>query len=875
MKHYTPHTIEQEIYQITKKRGYFEINGNAPIAQKDKFFALMMPPPNVTGALHIGHALTFTLQDVITRYKRMQGYITLYQPGMDHAGIATQNIVEKELLKENIKKEDLGREAFIQKVWEWKEKSGGKILSQMQQLGITPAWSRLRFTMDEGLKKSVKTAFKQWYEQGYIYRGDYMVNWCIHDGALSDIEVEYEENQSKLYYLHYRLKDSNQSLIVATTRPETLFGDTALMVNPNDERYQNFIGKKAIIPLVNREIPIIADEAVDENFGTGCVKVTPAHDPNDYEVAKTHNLPSMVVFDSKGILNEIAGEFAGLDRLKAREPLIARLQEEGHIQKIEDYSNQVGKCYRCGNIIEPYISKQWFVSPLIAKEAIQSIHRGESQFFPPQWKNNYNAWMRELRPWCISRQLWWGHQIPVFYCQCGEEFVSLDDSPSCPKCKGSQIKQDPDVLDTWFSSALWAFSTLGWGNGEWGKGTLWEEDDLANFYPNSLLITGFDILFFWVARMLLSGESTLKQLPFKDIYLHALIRDEHGRKMSKSLGNVIDPLEKIQSHGADALRFALCYLCAQGRDIRLSDKDLDLAKNFANKIFNAGHFLLLNLNELNIQSNPLELQSLQTPLGIYLSSLLNATIVDFSNALENYRFNDAASILYRFFWGDFCDWGIELAKAQKQSIPELAHLFLKALKLLHPLMPFLSEYLFQSLQRQNLSHSPSIMISPFPIAEKRDFGIEEEFAIIKDAITAIRRLKIMLDLPASFGGTFFIKAQIKHPETFNLFVCKLAKIQECILVEEKPQNSIGDIGEFCECFLILEGLDLSSILTRCQNQSKKAQTEVDKLQSLLDNPNFVKNAPPQILQSNQEALKQSKIKLDRIKALLQTLKGSK
>lgn len=876
MKTYTPKEIEQSIYQITKERGYFEIHGNAEIAKEDKTFALMMPPPNVTGALHIGHALTFTLQDIITRYKRMSGYITLYQPGMDHAGIATQNIVEKELLKEGIKKEDLGREEFIKKVWEWKEKSGGKILSQMEQLGITPAWSRLRFTMDEGLKKAVKTAFKQWYEKGYIYQGDYMVNWCTHDGALSDIEVEYEENQGKLYYLRYPIKDSKEHLIVATTRPETFFGDTAVMVNPNDPRYKHLIGKKAILPLLHREIPIIADEAVDAEFATGCVKVTPAHDLNDYEVGKRHGLESIVVFDSKGILNQHAGEFVGLERLKAREAILAKLQKENYIEKIEDYSNQVGKCYRCGNIIEPYISKQWFVSPLVAQEAIEAVNQGDCEFFPSQWKNNYNAWMRELRPWCISRQLWWGHQIPIFYCQCGEKFVSLEDSPlSCPRCGGENITQDPDVLDTWFSSALWAFSTLGWGNGEWGKGEVWEEEDLKRFYPNSLLITGFDILFFWVARMLLSGQSMLSSVPFKHIYLHALIRDEHGRKMSKSLGNVIDPLEKIQSHGADALRFSLAYLCAQGRDIRLSDKDLDLAKNFANKIFNAGNFLLLNLDQMGIKEGFSEHLEFQTPLGKYLFSLLNATITDFSHALENYRFNDAGSILYRFFWGEFCDWGIELAKAQKESILELGSIFLTALKLLHPFMPFLSEYLFQALQRRTLENAPSIMISPFPIAQERDQSIEREFAIIKDAITAIRRLKIMLDLPSHFQGNIFIKADVKDSQMLSAFVCKLAKIEECTLTKEKPKNSIGDIGEFCECYLILDGIDLSSVIARCENQHKKIQAEYTKLQNLLNNPNFVKNAPSDVLQTNQEGLKQSKEKLDKIQALLETLKGSK
>lgn len=873
MKTYQPQNIEQSIYQITKKRGYFEVDGNREIAQNDKVFAIMMPPPNITGVLHIGHALTFTLQDIITRYKRMNGYITLYQPGMDHAGIATQNIVEKELLKQGIKKEEIGREAFLKKVWEWKEQSGGGILSQMEQLGITPAWSRLRFTMDEGLKRAVKTAFKQWYEKGYIYQDNYMVNWCTHDGALSDIEVEYEENQGKLYYLRYPIKDSQECLIVATTRPETFFGDTAVMVNPSDLRYNHLIGKSVILPFSHREIPIIADEAVDPSFATGCVKVTPAHDLNDYEVGKRHNLASIVVFDQKGILNENAGEFAGLERLEARERIAQALEKNGFVEKIEEYSNQVGKCYRCGNLIEPYISKQWFVSPRIADEAIKAVNRGDCQFFPSQWKNNYDAWMAELRPWCISRQLWWGHQIPMFYCRCGEQFVSLEDSPSCPKCKGSEVTQDPDVLDTWFSSSLWAFSTLGWGNGEWGKGELWQEGDLEMFYPNSLLITGFDILFFWVARMLLSGKSILSQVPFKSIYLHALIRDQHGRKMSKSIGNVIDPIEKIKSHGADALRFSLACLCAQGRDIKLSDKDLDLAKNFANKIFNAGNFLLLHLDRMGIKEGFRELESFETPLGKYLFSLLNRTLLEFSNALDHYRFNDAGSILYRFFWGDFCDWGIELAKAQEKSIFELGSIFLTALKLLHPLMPFLSEHLYHALQRRTLEDSPSIMISAFPKPQKRDEGIEREFEAIKDVITTIRRLKTMLDLAGSFEGEVFIKAQVTNPSMLSLFVYKLAKIKTCIPTSQKPNNSIGDVGKFCECYIILDDIDLASIITRYENQSKKLQAESAKLQNLLDNANFIKNAPPNVLETTQNGLKESKEKLDKIQALLKTLKA--
>lgn len=872
MKTYNPQEIEQNIYKITKERGYFEVEGNAKIAQKDKNFAIMMPPPNVTGVLHIGHALTFTLQDIITRYKRMDGYRTLYQPGMDHAGIATQNVVEKQLLAQGIKKEELGREKFIQKVWEWKEKSGGMILSQMENLGITPAWSRTRFTMDEGLKSAVKLAFKIWYEKGLIYQGNYMINWCTHDGALSDIEVEYEENVGKLYHLKYPIKDSSEFIIVATTRPETFFGDTAVMVNPSDTRYAHLIGKSVVLPLLNREIPIIADEAVDMEFGTGCVKVTPAHDVNDYEVGKRHDLEFITIFDKAGILNEYAGEFKGLERLEARDVIVEKLQREGFVERIEEYKNQVGKCYRCGNIVEPYISKQWFVSPEAAKGAIEAVDKGKSKFFPSQWKNNYDAWMRELRPWCISRQLWWGHQIPVFYCECGEQFVALEDEPTCPKCGSAKVTQDPDVLDTWFSSGLWAFSTLGWGNGEWGKGEKWSESDLKDFYPNSLLITGFDILFFWVARMLLSGESLLEKVPFKDIYLHALVRDEKGQKMSKSKGNVIDPLEKIQSHGADALRFTLASLCAQGRDIKLSEKEMDLSKNFANKLFNASNFLMMYLEQMGAEKFE-ELENFCSPLGIYMHSRLQNTIKELRDALDSYRFNDGASVLYRFLWGEFCDWGIELAKASKESIKELGSVFLTSMKLLHPYMPFLSEYLYHKLRGVSLESEESIMVSAFPKAKERSEEIEREFTLIKDAITSIRRLKILLELGNQSVQQVAIKAQSQNQELFKTFVTKLAKVEKCEFVQTKPENSIGDVGESCECFLLLENIDLSGIKHRLENQKSKLEAEVCKLTAMLSNENFVKNAPKNVIQTNQEGLDNAKEKLQKVLCELEALKG--
>jgi len=621
-KSYDPKAVESAFYPIWEERGYFEVDGNKAIQQADKKFAIMMPPPNVTGRLHIGHSLTFTLQDIIVRYKRMDGYKTLWQPGTDHAGIATQNVVEKQLLAEGTTKEALGRDKFLERVWAWKEESGGIMVGQLRKMGVSPAWSRERFTMDEGLKTAVKEAFVNLYDKGLIVRGNYMVNWCTHDGALSDIEVEYEEHQGHFYHIRYPYTDGSGHIVVATTRPETYFGDTAVMVHPNDGRYKALIGKKIKLPLIDREIPIIADEHVDMEFG----KVTPAHDPNDYEVGKRHDLEFITVFDEKGILNDFAGEFKGLERLEAREIIVKRLEAEGFVEKIEEHTHQVGHCYRCKNVVEPYISKQWFVRAETARGSIEKVNDGLVKFFPPHWINSYNAWMNDLRDWCISRQLWWGHRIPVFYCgDCNFEWATQQEHPeACPHCASKNFEQDPDVLDTWFSSALWPFSTLGWGNGDPVMDRLFESDDLKEFYPNSLLITGFDILFFWVARMMLMGETFMGELPFEHIYLHALVRDEHGQKMSKSKGNVIDPLDMVEKYSADALRFTLAVLAVQGRDIRLSEEKLELSRNFTNKLYNAAKFLQMNVETFD----NLENITVTTDLGRYMLSRFNAAVAE-------------------------------------------------------------------------------------------------------------------------------------------------------------------------------------------------------------------------------------------------------
>ncbi len=864
---YNPKEIEDSFYKIWEGRGYFEIEGNKEIQEDGKNFCIMMPPPNVTGSLHIGHALTFTLQDILVRYKRMDGFKTLWQPGTDHAGIATQNVVEKQLLKEGKTKEELGREEFLKRVWEWKKFSGGTIVHQMRKLGVSPAWSRERFTMDEGLKKAVKKAFVQLYNEGLIVRGNYMVNWCTHDGALSDIEVEYEENHQKLYYLRYPLKNSDKYIVVATTRPETYFGDTAVMVNPNDKRYEKYIGKSVILPLVGREIKVIADEHVDMEFGTGAVKVTPAHDVNDYEVGKRHNLEFITVFDEKGILNKEAKEFEGLERLEARDVIVKRLEEDGFVEKTEEYTNQVGHCYRCKNVVEPYISRQWFVKKEIAEGAIKKVNDGEATFFPSHWLNSYNAWMKELRDWCISRQLWWGHRIPVFYCdECGHEWASEEDEPSCcPKCRSKNFHQDPDVLDTWFSSGLWPFSTLGWGNGEELKGVKWFEDDLKNFYPNSILITGFDILFFWVARMMFSGEHFLGELPFKDIYLHALVKDEHGQKMSKSKGNVVDPLDFIDEYSADTLRFTLAILAVQGRDIRLSKEKTEQIRNFTNKLYNASRYLLIHRDNFEDMS---EIR-FKTDLGRYIRSRFELAVKETREFLDVYRFNDAATTLYRFLWGEFCDWGIEFSKASKDSIQELGAVFKEAMKLLHPFMPFISEYIYQNLSGTKLEDSRSIMVLPYPKIADRDEDIEELFSLAIEAVISTRRAKANIELANKEIEKAIVNSK-KELSSVKAYIELLAKVKEVEFANSIKENAISDISENLEVYIPLEGVDLKPIISRLKNQKTKLEKEIVKLNGMLNNQNFIKNAPKNVIEQNETALKKAKENLEKVKERLKS-----
>ncbi|WP_321314385.1 valine--tRNA ligase [Halarcobacter sp.] len=866
---YEPSKVEDKYYKIWEDRGYFEIDGNKSIQEEDKNFAIMMPPPNVTGSLHIGHALTFTLQDIITRFKRMDGYKTLWQPGTDHAGIATQNIVEKQLLAEGTTKEELGREKFLERAWLQKEQSGGNIVHQMRKLGVSPAWSRERFTMDDGLKEAVKEAFVHLYNEGMIVQNNYMVNWCTHDGALSDIEVEHEEVNGKFYHMNYHFADGSGYVTVATTRPETYFGDTAIMVHPDDERYTTIVGKEVVLPLTDRKIKIITDEHVDMDFGTGVVKVTPAHDQNDYEVGKRHDLEFITCFDEQGILNEYCGEFAGLERLEARKPIVDKLREEGFIVKIEDHVHQVGHCYRCKNIVEPYISKQWFVRSEVAKNSIEKTYAGESKFHPPHWINSYRAWMDELRDWCISRQLWWGHRIPVFTCDdCGHQWADKADKPdACPKCASKKYTQDPDVLDTWFSSGLWAFSPLGWGNNGNMEDTF-NEDDLKQFYPNSLLITGFDIMFFWVARMMMLGEHFMGELPFKDIYMHALVRDEHGAKMSKSKGNVIDPLDMVEEHSADIIRFTLAFLAVQGRDIKLGAKNLEQFRNFTNKLYNASNFLSMNV-EVFPDLKDIEVK---TPLGLYMQSRLSTAVDEVRETLETYKFNEAASILYRFVWTEFCDWGIEYSKASKDSIIELGAVFKETLKMISPFMPFISDFLYHKLSGTSLEEGDSVMIMNFPKNIKKDENIENMFAIIEEAITAIRRAKVVIDM----GNSKIAKAYVKldssiDTEVAKPFIEKLAKVENIEFVDTKQENSITDVSDNLEVYIPTGEIDMTPIINKLTKQKEKLEKEIGKLTGMLSNEKFVANAPAKVIEENKAGLASAEEKLAKVEAELKSL----
>ena len=722
-KAYDPAGIEKHWYSFWEKEKLFHADEN----KTGKEYSIVIPPPNVTGSLHMGHALNNTLQDILVRYYRMIGYNTLWMPGTDHAGIATQNVVEKQLAQEGLKREDLGREKFIERVWTWKAHSGGVIINQLKRLGCSCDWDRERFTMDPGLSRAVREVFVQLYEDGLIYRGDYIVNWCPRcHTALSDLEVEHEEAAGNLWHIRYPVEGSDEALIVATTRPETMLGDTAVAVNPNDERYSHLVGKFAILPLVGRRLKIIADPIVAMDFGTGALKVTPSHDLTDFELSMRHDLERVTIMDNYGRINENGIHFAGMDRYECREAIVKELDEKGYLVEIQPYPLGLGRCYRCKEVVEPLISKQWFVkvAPL-AEEASKAVQNGNTKIIPDHWTKTYYEWMNNIRDWCISRQIWWGHRIPAWTCEdCGQVIVAREEPTQCPSCKGSKLSQETDVLDTWFSSALWPFSTMGWPD----KTPL-----LKAFYPTSCLVTGFDILFFWVARMMMMGLRFMKDVPFREVYIHALVRDEQGKKMSKSLGNVIDPLEVMGKFGTDTFRFTLAALAAQGRDIRLSESRIEGYRNFMNKIWNAARFALPYLEGLDDKTIPKSSELPNLP-DRWILSRLNRVSGEVQEAIETYRFNDAAQALYHFTWHEFCDWYIEQAKIPltgnnadetRETALVLRHVLDAIMRLLHPFIPFITEEIASKIPMND----KTVMRGPFPVFDPARIDSEAEQAM--------------------------------------------------------------------------------------------------------------------------------------------------
>ncbi len=845
-KTYDPSEFEDRIYNNWVTKGYF----HAEVDKTKKPFTIVIPPPNVTGQLHMGHALDETLQDILIRYKRMQGYNALWIPGTDHAGIATQIKVEAELReKENLTRYDLGREKFLERVWDWKKMYGDRIINQLKKIGSSCDWDRERFTMDEGCSKAVREVFVNLYNKGLIYQGSRIINWCPHCiTALSDAEVEHQEQAGHFWHIKYPIKDGSGYVIIATTRPETLLGDTAVAVNPEDERYKDLVGKTLILPLVGREIPVIADEYVDKEFGTGCVKITPAHDPNDFEVGKRHNLEQIKVMNDDATINHYGGKYEGMDRYEARKAIVKDLEEQGLLVKVEDHSHNVGTCYRCGTTVEPIISKQWFVKmkPL-AGPAIEAVKSGETSFIPERFSKIYMNWMENVLDWCISRQLWWGHRIPAFYCdECGETTVSKEDITVCPKC-GGKVHQDEDVLDTWFSSALWPFSTLGWPD---------KTEDLEYFYPTSVLVTGYDIIFFWVSRMVFSAMEHTGKAPFKHVFIHGLVRDSQGRKMSKSLGNGIDPLEIIEQYGADALRFTLATGNAPGNDMRFYIERVEASRNFANKIWNASRFTLMNLD---ITENKLPDASELQLEDKWILSRYNDTVKAVTENIDKFELGVALSNLYDFIWDTFCDWYIELVKPRlfdkenatgKTAQYVLTYVLSNTMKLLHPFMPFITEEIWQHLPHEG----ESIMISRYPeYDENLSFKSEESaMELIMDAITAIRNRRAEMNVPPSKKAkTIIVTDKADVFEKGKIFFEKLASASEAVVQPDKigiDANAVNVVVPSAEIFLPLDELvDKEKELQRLQAEKKKLEGEIKRVEGKLNNQGFVSKAPQKVI----------------------------
>ncbi len=866
-KIYEPNEVEDRIYKFWLDGGFF----HAEVDEKKEPYTIVIPPPNITGQLHMGHALDQTLQDILIRTKRMQGYSALWMPGTDHASIATEAKIVEAMRKEGISKDDLGREKFLERAWEWKEKYGGTIISQLKKLGSSCDWERERFTLDEGCSKAVREVFVTLYEKGLIYRGERIINWCPHcKTSISDAEVSYDEHDGNFWHLRYPLSDGSGYVELATTRPETMLGDTAVAVHPDDERYKSIVGKTVILPLLNKEIPVVADEYVEMDFGTGVVKITPAHDPNDFEVGLRHNLPIINVMTDDAKMCDDCGKYAGMDRYEARRAIVADLEEGGYLVKVEPMKHNVGSCYRCNSVVEPRISKQWFVKmePL-AKPAIKAVKDGDITLIPSRFEKTYYNWMENIKDWCISRQLWWGHRIPAFYCaDCGEVIVSRDEPKVCPKCKSAHLSQDEDTLDTWFSSALWPFSTLGWPE---------ETPEYKYFYPTNTLVTGYDIIFFWVARMIFSGLAYTDKVPFDTVLFHGIVRDSQGRKMSKSLGNGIDPLVEIERYGADALRFTLATGNSPGNDMRYSPERVEASRNFANKIWNAARFVLMNLDE----NEPAPY--IPSDLALedkWILSKYNDVVAAVTQNLDKYELGLAVSKLYDFIWDVFCDWYIEIAKIRLNSDDEkakktvkavLVYVFSNTLKLLHPFMPFITEEIWQTLPHEG----KSVMVSEWPVyMEELAFSdAAEDFEKVMAAVKAIRNRRAEMNVPPSRKALLCVETA--NEDVFKAASSVLMRLAGGSSVEVGTEFTMPDavrvVTDAATIYIPMNELvDFTAELARLKKELETANKDKEFFEKKLNNPGFVAKAPKELVETQKSQLSKT---LDKISMLEDSIKS--